>query len=347
MNLRLHPSRIVLIVASILLARAAVAVADAPEYEYVAGEPYRENLPRELREFANYVVVFETTPSSEFRFASHRDELLREAIQKSFEEFRLPTDVYDKLRDASLRNRLIRMLPTEKSTTEPPRDRWMVLGVDEAMVKTLVGNLLQGAAVHIDRRLLDARADVSSARARLTDLGQQAAEAKAKFDEALEKATEAGVLNMDRSAIPETAKQLRLDLAESRIDVAELEARLKAARQEEAEHSRSERVTSVPVLQKLVDLQSNLEIDLAGKLARVRALESEIDVLAGVYHYRSAIEHSKHWELERAVERGHREIESREQIVAELESAGPFRVIDGKIAISPIATNEGEQVREP
>jgi response regulator RpfG family c-di-GMP phosphodiesterase len=94
-------------------------------------------------------------------------------------------------------------------------------------------------------------------------------------------------------------------------------------------------------------MQTDLEIDLAGKLARKNALEEDLTRLAEGNEYRIILSNSHPHRSEEAIRRVTDRIEKQEKELAELEQAGPFRVVGGKIAISPIATNDGEEGGEP
>ncbi len=345
-----HPTYTMALIAVVLLVLTdRTTLAEPPPVEYVRGEPLPKTVDRAIRDLATVIAVFDTMPHP---ITTNMRGLGQDAARESIGEIPIPTDLYDYLDGGGRYQYLINHTRVPGSADEPPRDRWTVLGVDDAMVKALSKKLIELLSAERDKRVVDAQQKLVEDRQRLHTRQGEAREKRRTYDEAFRAADDRGVAALDHDAVKAASLELRSSLSATLADVAELQARLKTAIAQELQQRAVLReagkdANKSPLIRKITEMRTDLEIELAGKLGRRKALEEELTRLSEGNRYLEIIQKSVTDKTERYLHGLEIGIEEDARQLLALESTGPFRVVGGKIVISPIAEPNTPTFSEP
>ena len=324
---------------------------EGQEIAFGEGGPYQGNVFSGIRRHAQFIATFET-PSFPIKHngpVSVRTGVLW--VSNSLAPI-IESTVAGLPLDAKTHDELMRELShiIAQRKVPPTRDamgriRWVVVGVDEQMVRALCMNVIPVYAEEIRRERERRLALVEDYESGIQQRTEEIPPQEVLLESARAARDELGVPELSYESTTRANDQLAQELRMMEIALAGVRARIAAAERQK----RSEEFAQSGLLVRMAELLLDLRIDLAGTLARREAIVHQADLLAKAQELSGTLQGlaGTLWNTKSQLQTDEAALVEHRAKLAEFEALGPFRVFGDKIVISPIAGSEMTTETDP
>lgn len=287
---------------------------------------------RALSGFANLQASFQTIPAITERSA---EAVAKAAIDSALANPALSGPDYDPVRHPARRYAILDYSRASYGATIRVDKEWRVLAPNEEIAAIFIVELVR---IHNEVALEEIRKERDEAERELASLTEQIEKYDAQIADLVKARKDLGVFWMGAPQVHEAASELQREMRRGEIDIAGLKAQLDSI------NSRLESWYAQPrdpadrttvdseVLRAVLRMQVEVEIELAGKLARQKAIEEEIASLR-----LGSQRQAEYTEADKTRKRAVRRLRELEQLIDVLEAkmqalqTQPCEVSDGRV----------------